>query len=596
MRALRNALVGLGIALAFLLAGTTPAGAAPAPGTLDPTFGDGGTAVLRVPAARALHEPVLLVQPDDKLVIVGWANAASVSEIAFVRLLPDGTIDPGFGTDGVTVVAMPDFVSGGVAAALAPDGRIVAFTRKANGSMGFLLVRLTPDGEPDPTFGGTGIVDIGNGSENLYPYAVAVGPDGAIAASLSGSLANSPKLVRVTEDGQLDPDFGLDGVVDSGLASVRAVSVLPDKKILATGTQGSGFAAQTTVVRYKDDGSLDTGFGVNGKAAMPTGTGGASAHLILPDGKVLAGGTLLDGSKTSLGRFSPDGAPDPSFGTEGVAELKPQWSSPKLALERDGRVVASVWHASTTKAAVVRLLPDGSPDPEFGEGGWVDDFGIPMTGFDLPIVTQSGRRIVVANTSTYNDADLGRNAAEIRLAALRSNWPDADGDGVPDHRDGCPTVPASTPNGCPTPTPTGQPAGAPQQGGGVQPAPPKPPAARIVGAVPTRLRQLARGSLPVTVACDQRCRISAKLQISRSTARRLGIAAKANTLTIGSASRALPRPGSAKLTVKLTRTAKQRLRRATRAGRRLRLPARLVVTVTWPDGGKRTLARTVTFR
>jgi len=111
-----------------------------------------------------------------------------------------------------------------------------------------------------------------------------------------------------------------------------------------------------------------------------------------------------------------------------------------------------------------------------------------------------------------------------------------------------------------------------------------------------RLRQLARGSLPVTVACDQRCRISAKLQINRSTARRLGIAAKANTLTIGSASRALPRPGSAKLTVKLTRTAKQRLRRATRAGRRLRLPARLVVTVTWPDGGKRTLARTVTFR
>src|SRR4051812_7647157 len=75
-------------------------------------------------------------------------------------------------------------------------------------------------------------------------------------------------------DGDLDPSFGQDGKVLAGFPitgtdSIRAVAVQTDGKIVAVGSIHGHFG----VARYNPDGSLDRGFGEDGKIGIQFGDG-----------------------------------------------------------------------------------------------------------------------------------------------------------------------------------------------------------------------------------------------------------------------------------------------------------------------------------
>lgn len=133
-----------------------------APGTFLPAKGVGGGAL------------ALTTQPDGKLVAVGtavkgegrirstagpaWSAKSSVVWVA--RFNPDGTEDLSFGRKGSAYVRVGR-IGKGTDVKVLPDGRIfVAALTAANqrdayeNVYGYAAVRLTPDGRPDPTFGG----------------------------------------------------------------------------------------------------------------------------------------------------------------------------------------------------------------------------------------------------------------------------------------------------------------------------------------------------------------------------------------------------------------------------------------------------------
>src|SRR2546425_858379 len=106
--------------------------------------------------------------------------------------------------------------------------------------------------------------------------------------------------------GALDPSFGSGGITVTDFNgsiddAAFAVAVQPDGKILAAGYVFSSAATNYdfALVRYLPDGSLDAGFGMNGKVATDFygSTDVARAVALQPDGRiVVAGYTLrLDG-------------------------------------------------------------------------------------------------------------------------------------------------------------------------------------------------------------------------------------------------------------------------------------------------------------
>ena len=336
---------------------------------LDPTFGHGGV-VLTDFGHSYDWAYALALQPDGRIVVAGVSDASGSKDFALARYNPDGTLDAGFGHDGlVTEHLRPlttDIIHG---IALQPDGKIVAvgvtyedvFTLRPHGD--FMVARYLPNGQPDPTFGVGGVTTTDFSGESYdEPYAVVLQPDGKMVLAGYTNSGGGPgvlfgadqlALARYTPSGMLDPTFGEGGkvVFDGGSYDERLLSVAlgPGGTVLAGGYTNGERRSDLLLARLRLDGSLDTTFGNTGKGFsvndLGTNSERISSLVVARDGKIVAGGqtAVADNADFAVFRYRPDGFFDESFGRGGVATFDFQGREDRvhaLALQPDGKIVA----------------------------------------------------------------------------------------------------------------------------------------------------------------------------------------------------------------------------------------------------------------
>lgn len=244
----------------------------------------------------------------------------------------------------------------------------------------------------DPAFGNNGftITDFGQGPEEVA--GVVPLPSGKLL--LGGTAWNGNPdflLARFHADGSPDGSFGSRGRVFidmEGADRLVFVQVLPDGKILLAGSSGVSEYGYSTGARFAlarclPDGSLDASFGDNGRVFATnslTYNNYAVAAAVQPDGKILITGTItepyvFDSDDIAVLRFTPDGAPDTTFGTGGIAVFDPgpgQNPVGGIALQAGGEIVlAATRDTLNGDILLIRLLPGGQPDTTFGDGGMV---------------------------------------------------------------------------------------------------------------------------------------------------------------------------------------------------------------------------------
>ncbi|HEY3239653.1 MAG TPA: hypothetical protein VGL92_08825 [Acidimicrobiia bacterium] len=387
--------------LRFFLVATLALFVAPAPagaagGDLDSGFGDAGKVVVTPPPDAGEIASAHAVLPDGSVVVAGTAAPAR-SGYAFLvlRVLPDGRLDPGFGsggrvwTDLVTVgwPLLDGAVAGGVASlgssaayavAVQPDGRIVvAGTTSSGASAAYALVRYLPDGQLDDGFGSGGLVVTDfDGTTDDVASALVLLPDGRIVAA--GRAGDRFALARYLPDGQLDPSFGTAGLVTTrqGLIAGLAAGLDPAGRIVLAGQGGApGGPYDLAVARYLPDGKLDPTFGDRGVVRKDLGPSGewASSLALPPDGGVVLAGT--SGSTFALLRYRADGRPDPAFGNAGVVTAGPAIGSARAVIaDPAGRLVVAGERLvvdSQRQVAVARYAPSGTLDTAFAPDGIV---------------------------------------------------------------------------------------------------------------------------------------------------------------------------------------------------------------------------------
>ena len=155
-----------------------------ADGSPDVSFGGGG--VVTTDSGGTERAYGVAIDNDGRIVVAGHAGGTG-NDFAVARYNVDGTLDETFGDGGkvtTEVVGQADFAH---AVALQPDGAIVVGGRAApdgGGPFEFALVRYLPDGSLDPTFGSGGIAltDFGSDRDDSV-QALAVGEDGTIVAA-----------------------------------------------------------------------------------------------------------------------------------------------------------------------------------------------------------------------------------------------------------------------------------------------------------------------------------------------------------------------------------------------------------------------------
>jgi uncharacterized delta-60 repeat protein len=124
-------------------------------GSLDPTFGARGIAV--VPTPEAWYWSDLVVRGDGRLDVIGSEG----NDILIRRFLPNGIPDAAFGVAGIAVVDAGTISHSPFTSALAPNGDIVIAAIWSNdldplGPWRTVLVRVHPDGSIDKHFGRNG--------------------------------------------------------------------------------------------------------------------------------------------------------------------------------------------------------------------------------------------------------------------------------------------------------------------------------------------------------------------------------------------------------------------------------------------------------
>jgi uncharacterized delta-60 repeat protein len=261
-------------------------------------------------------------------------NAASseaflrVESLEDRRLLAAGDLDTAFGTGGFVTTDFASQDDEGLGSALQSDGKLLVVGLTTSNSRDFALARYNTDGSLDWSFGDNGRVTTNLGGTD-DAFGVVVQSTGKIVVGGRSQVGSWDfALVRYNDDGSLDTSFGSEGVVrtDMGSSADYIFDLVPgsDDSFWAVGDHGGGSSWNVAVAHYDSEGNLDASFSGDGKLVMSVGSPDNSLSgglVVQSDGKIVLGARRFVSPENygfSVSRYNADGTPDNSFGSEGT--------------------------------------------------------------------------------------------------------------------------------------------------------------------------------------------------------------------------------------------------------------------------------------
>jgi uncharacterized delta-60 repeat protein len=353
------------------------ASASARPGDLDLRFnplGSGsppGTVRLQLHNASTDLDKMVLLPGGEILGLV------SADRVFLARWLPDGSLNPSFGNGGLLPVDTGLLGTLGPMA-VQPDGKILLASGAS--AVARKILRLMPDGMPDPSFGTGGAATVNFPGGSGYAYTMVLQSDGKILIGGGGFSAGAyvPCLLRFLPDGGEDQTFGAAGtlVLEGFEGGIRQLAVQPGGEIVMAGHTFFDGALQAWLGRCDTAGIPDPAFGDAGIRRILTmhhASDGSLRLALQSDGKILiAGDTLnqLSPVVVYLERYNQDGSPDTSFNGSGRAQPGTPFGFTVvkgLFPQSDGKLIVGGF--ANLHLSVARFLEDGTPDTGFGTGG-----------------------------------------------------------------------------------------------------------------------------------------------------------------------------------------------------------------------------------
>lgn len=375
-----------------------------------------------------------------------------------------GGLDRGFNGDGKVVTVFPsdrsapsypeyrlpyEFAPGRIAMAAAPGGKLVVANNKA-------IVEYLSDGRRSPRFGGSGAVPITLPEGAHFQLAdVAVDSKGRVLVagttrprppaygmanlSLPGPVPSTATVERFQSNGQPDPTFGGNGVVDTDLGAAHptykgqsysgsAVAVVglavdqADRPVLtgsavaevgrcSTPRQNRYERSQALVARLTTGGAPDPSFAGGGTKSI-----GGLSWLGFPatvSSGVLSVSTSADpckpakpGNPSVLADLGGDGSINQGFASDGfwsraftrISNFAVTPSGGILLMTRKVELSRGRWIESAP--SITSLRGDGSVDPRFGSGGRADP-QLPRHASITAIASDPQGRALLAGTISH---------------------------------------------------------------------------------------------------------------------------------------------------------------------------------------------------
>jgi uncharacterized delta-60 repeat protein len=331
------------------------------------------------------------VQPMGAVCSVSGGSGTATATVTSVAVLcvASGELDLSFNTVGW--LASPQGVGSDlwIDGLLNTDGSmtLVGQITGGSGDTDWVVSKVTASGALDPNFGSGGHSTLSRGAAIEYPRGVYADVMGnvVVVGSLYGTSDIDVGFARFTPNGTLDPTFGIAGVAVADFGGWEYIEdVARDalgRFVVVGRTSLNGAGPHDVVVaRFLDNGTLDNGFGTNGRVTWDNGgdEGGTSVAIDAATQDILVtASTAGAGDDTAVLRYSSIGTLVSGFGAGGVVLLDLAGggrSELPYRITTSGSkalVVGRANNASNSDLVVAQLTSTGALDATFGVGGKV---------------------------------------------------------------------------------------------------------------------------------------------------------------------------------------------------------------------------------
>ncbi len=356
-----------------------------------------------------------------------YAVAALLAILALgIRTAHGQVVDPAFGsaTNFSSALERPSFLQ------VADDGMIWAGGGYDMVYFGendqWHITRFLTDGTPDPSFDEDGLTLLNPCTSDDWSMGMLLGTDGyaymvgyeSFGQPLSLPPDDGSVVGRVDMNGVLDLNYGLEGFArlvfeeeDSrGLDIAHAVGGGMNLLTKSDASSRLLYFSRLLPTGFVDGSFADAGSRVISSPTDPNTTFITTSTQRTADGGFYFGGSIItpeDSVYLLLARVDGEGLLEPSFATDGWLEdiaLGDNSSCIGITLDGQGRLLVNA--VFDGQNAVIRYLPDGERDMSFGTNGAVHSIPSGTGGIEQVVVDDQGRVIVERqNTITfYSDA------------------------------------------------------------------------------------------------------------------------------------------------------------------------------------------------
>lgn len=214
---------------------------------LDPTFASNG--IFQFSSIKKAHD--IVVDSAQNIYVAGETQD---TEFVLLKLTPDGQIDTTFGVNGFVYVSAYRWAR----KIIFQDNKIIVLGNSPNG---FGVLRFTLDGQLDTSFGNNGVFHY-TSNDQYVPRSFFLMLDGILICG-DGYFQGQARVVlnKLTENGAIDMSFGNNGIVTSFFnvgGYVRAFDIDEFDNIYAFGRE---MGRDWTLAKYDSNGIPVQSFG-----------------------------------------------------------------------------------------------------------------------------------------------------------------------------------------------------------------------------------------------------------------------------------------------------------------------------------------------
>jgi uncharacterized delta-60 repeat protein len=378
-------------------------------GTKDIHYGEAGTVNYNFDLAGITKTPLFINNSNDEIVISHSVinNDNNSTDINVMQLTNEGMLDESFAVNGIQLVDSDIGQEVSVSHfALDAKGNILSTAKSPKP----LMIRFKTNGELDTQFGDNGVVNlIPLSTEEHAPKLVSNLYNELYIYSTS---INESAIAKYSDTGVLDSDFAADGFL---YLEVDYASVFIDDKVIYVLGQGKE-TLNLVLYKFSLDGEIIPGY--EGKV-IGKWFGLNDIYLDETNHFILLG-------HNNVLRVDLDGNIDSTFYNqdEYTHDLLQNWFwTTKLITDNNGNIhiigFMSFLDYINGKGTIVKLFSDGYLDTKFADNGYLTvDYSENHTQFDTTIMQDVANNLLVFGHTNYVETANYSDVPEVGLSHL----------------------------------------------------------------------------------------------------------------------------------------------------------------------------------